>query len=109
MAKVSPKGKNPNQGCFTGKAAHNREGSPGVITVCYLTTSQSRKRHRLQLSPQILPTKAFPPKSLGSSGVLNLSHPLSLVGPTINLSLLQTLTFWFVWPHYVSGTRTYVL
>ena len=27
------------------------------------------------------------------------SHPFSLLGPAINLSLLQTPTFRFVWPH----------
>ena len=30
--------------------------------------------------------------------------PASLNGPAMNLSLLQTLMFWFVWLHYVLGT-----
>ena len=30
-----------------------------------------------------------------------MSHLFSLLGPTIHLSLLQTLTFWFAWPHCV--------
>ena len=33
--------------------------------------------------------------------------PASLNGPAMNLSLLQTLMFWFVWLHYVLGTWTY--
>ena len=33
--------------------------------------------------------------------------PVSLHGPEINLSLLQTPTFQFVWPHCASGTWTY--
>ena len=33
--------------------------------------------------------------------------PISLNGPAINLSLLQTLMFRFVWPHYEFGTWIY--
>ena len=33
--------------------------------------------------------------------------PASLNGPAMNLSLLQTLMFWFVWLHYALGTWTY--
>ena len=32
--------------------------------------------------------------------------PISLHGPAIKLSLLQTLMSWFVWPHYASGAWT---
>ena len=32
--------------------------------------------------------------------------PVSLHGPAVNLSLLQTTTFWFVRPHYGQGTGT---
>ena len=32
--------------------------------------------------------------------------PNSLHGPAMNLSLLQTLMFWFVWPHSALGTWT---
>ena len=31
--------------------------------------------------------------------------PFSMHGPTLNLSLLQTTTFQFVWPHCVLGTQ----
>ena len=40
-----------------------------------------------------------PPKPLGNSEFLSKSHPFSLFGPGINLSLLQTQTFWCVWSH----------
>lgn len=32
-----------------------------------------------------------------------MSHLVSLHGPAINLSLLQTLMYQFVWPHFASG------
>ena len=39
-------------------------------------------------------------------GILNTGYWFSLLSPALNLSLLQTPTFWFVWPDYVSGTLT---
>jgi len=44
-----------------------------------------RKPHLMQTSPQMLPIKAFPQKSSGSSGFLRRRHPLSLLGPEISL------------------------
>ena len=38
--------------------------------------------------------------------VLGHEPPVSLHDPEINLSLLQTLMFRFVWPHCVLGTYT---
>ena len=64
-----------------------------------------RKSYTLQPSPQILPVKTSPWKPSGNSVFLSMSHPFSLLGPAINLSLLQTLMFWFVWPHCVSGIQ----
>ena len=56
-------------------------------------TNFRRKPHNLQLSPQILPVNTSPHKPSGSSGFLSTSLPFSLLGPAINLSLLQTRCF----------------
>ena len=56
-----------------------------------------------------LPHLAFKnvwPNTSGSSGLLGQKPPVSSYGPAINLSLLQTLTFQFVWPHCALGTWT---
>ena len=37
---------------------------------------------------------------------LSTSHMFSLYGPAINLFLLQTLMFQFIWPHCASGTQS---
>ena len=69
-----------------------------------------RKPHTLQPSPQILPIKIFLlrkkkfGKNSGSSELLNMSHLFSLLGPTINFSVLHTLTFCFIWFHCALGT-----
>ena len=65
-----------------------------------------RKSHTLQPSPPILPIKTFPPKPSGSLGFWGTSHPFSLLGPAITLSMLQTPIFRFVWPHCALGTWT---
>ena len=41
----------------------------------------------------------------GGQGFLRHKPPISLHSPAINLSLLQTLTFWCVWPHCALGTQ----
>lgn len=43
----------------------------------------------LQPSTQILPIKTFPPKLWENLGVLNMSHPFSLLSPAINFYLLK--------------------
>ena len=58
--------------------------------------------------PQILPLKTLPPRSSGTLGFFNMSCLFSLLGLPINFSLLQTLMFWFVWPHCASDTQTWV-
>ena len=62
------------------------------------------------MSHSYLPFKDALPKPSGkheaSQGV---SHPVSLQGPAINLSLLPTPMFQFVQPHCVLSTWTYVL
>ena len=72
---------------------------------CYLTTNLSEHNYTLQSSPQILSAKNFSPKLLGSSGFLSISHMFSLLCTAINLSLLQTWIFWFVWPHCASAYK----
>ena len=62
-----------------------------------------RESHTLQPSLQILPLKILAPKASRSSGLLSVNHPFFLLGPAINLSLLQTLMFPFVRPHCASG------
>ena len=71
--------------------------SPGSTNMLPHHESIRRKSHTLQ-TPQILPIITFPQKPSGSSRFLSMSHLFSLLGPKINLSLLQTPTFWFVWP-----------
>ena len=65
------------------------------------------RSHALQPLPQIFPIKTSPWKSSASSRFLSTSHPF-LHGLAVNLSLLQTPTFWFVWPECASGTPTWV-
>ena len=48
-------------------------------------------------------------RSFGEFGVLCTSHLSSLLGSAINLTLLQILTFWFVWLHCTLCTQTSVL
>ena len=68
-----------------------------------------RKSCALQPSPLVmLPFKTLPWKPLGSLDLLSLGCLFSLLGPAINLSLLHTPTFQFVWPHCASGTQTWV-
>ena len=62
-----------------------------------------RESHTRQPSLQILPLKILAPKASRSSGLLSMNRPFLLLGPAINLSLLQTLTFPFVRPHCASG------
>ena len=79
--------------------------SPGAPP-CDITTSQSEESHNPATSSNISPLKTLPWKP--SRIPLNRSHTFSLLGPVVNHLLLQTLTFWFVWPHGVSGTWTWV-
>jgi len=44
---------------------------------------------RTEPSPENLPIKNFSPKSTGEFWILSMSHLFSLLGPTINLSLLK--------------------
>lgn len=48
-------------------------------------------------------------RSFREFGVLCTSHLSSLLGSAINLTLLQILTFWFVWLHCTLCTQTSVL
>ena len=52
--------------------------------------------------------KTVSPKTIREFGVFEHESPVLLAWPCNKLSLLQTLTFWFVWPFCVSGTRTCV-
>lgn len=58
------------------------------------------------LSPCLLKCFAETLQEFGVWG--GISHLFSLVGPVIKLSLLQTLTFLFAWPHCVSGNSVMV-
>ena len=68
--------------------------------------ANQKKVTTLQPSSNILPLKTLPWKP--SRIPLNRNHTFSLLGPVVNHLLLQTLTFWFVWPHCASGTWTCV-
>ena len=67
-----------------------------------------RRSHIPQPSPQILPLKTHRRKTIGEFGSFEHELPVLLAWPWINLSLLQTPTIQFVWPHGTSGTRTWV-
>ena len=76
---------------------------------CYLTTKQSEEGYTpCSPPPQILSIKTSSLNPSGISSLLSMSYPFSLLGPAINLSLLQTLMFQFVWSHCASGTWTWV-
>ena len=45
----------------------------------------------------------------GIRGFLGNETPIALHGPEIKLSLLQTLMFWFVWPHTCTNTCLLIL
>ena len=65
--------------------------------------------HELIPHPEtLLPHLAFKNallKPFGDFEVLGgMSQPFSLLGPAVNLALLQTPTFRFVWPHWVRHT-----
>ena len=72
------------------------------IPVSSPPTNQKRVTHPATLTPNFT-FKKLAPKASGSSGLLSMNHLFFLLGPAINLSLLQTLTFQSAWPHCVSG------
>ena len=55
-----------------------------------------------------LPLKMLCRSPLRIGGIWGQEPPVFLHDPVINLSLLRTLAFRFVWPHCASGTRTCV-
>ena len=81
-----------------------------VTPPCYLTINQSELCTNWSVDLQC-PALTWPLKMLcwNPSGSLEffggVSHRLSLHGPAVSLSLLQTPMFWFVWPHCALGTR----
>ena len=88
-----------------GRVEHKIPGAPH----CYLTTNQSEESPTpCSLHPKFCLLKTSPLKPSRNSGLLSTSHPFSFLGPALNISLLQTLTFQFVWPHCASGTQTCV-
>ena len=68
-------------------------------------TNQKKATHPAAPTPSFA-FKTSPPKPSGNSGFLSTSQLFSLLGPAINLFLIQTLTFWFVWPRCALGTGT---
>ena len=69
-----------------------------------LPTNQEKVTHPVALTPNFA-FKNSSLKTIREFGLLNTSHLFSLPGPTIHISLLQTLTFQFVWPHCASGSK----
>ena len=61
-----------------------------------------RKSHNLQPSPQIFPIKHFSENHWRIWGFWTFLF----IGTAINLSLLQTLMYWFTLPHCLSGIKT---
>ena len=76
----------------------------------HLTPFHSLHSHLPQMNKDLTPKKKkkmFCWNPWESFGFLSTSHPFSLHGPAINLSLLQTLAFQVAWPHCAMGTQTY--
>ena len=78
---------------------------------CCLTISQSENHAQADHIPcDTLPHLAFKnalPKPFRElEAFQGMRRLVSLHGPAINLPLLQTPTFQFVWPHCALGTRT---
>lgn len=73
------------------------------------STIQSEVPHPAGFTPNFVFKKNKNKKQLfqepsGSSGLLSMNY-LFLLGLVIRLSLLQTTTFRFIWPHCASGTQ----
>ena len=85
--------------------------STPVTPPCCFTSH--RIVHKLIIYPMTPPTprhpltwifKALCQNPLGARDFLGHEPPFSLHGPTVNISLLQTLSFQFAWSHCVSRT-----
>ena len=77
------------------------------VTSPYSPSANQRTVQELITDPVTTPTwllQVFSSNPWGTQCVLGLEPPVSIQGPAINLSLLQTLTFPFVWPHCVWDT-----
>jgi len=77
------------------------------VTSPYSPSANQRTVQELITDPVTTPTwllQVFSGNPWGTQCVLGLEPPVSIQGPAINLSLLQTLTFPFVWPHCVWDT-----
>ena len=72
-------------------------------------TNQRKVTHPADLPPHF----AYRNSSLKPIGELRLFWAWATSSPclalAVNLSLPQTLMFWFIWPHCASGTWTWVL
>lgn len=66
------------------------------------------KSHTLKPSSYVLPVKNFSLKTILEFKFSSSSHLFFSLSPAINVSLLQTLTSPFVWPHWAFSTGTYV-
>ena len=81
-----------------------------MTPLCYLTLSQSENcaqaDHR-SCEPPLSPDfeECFAETLWEALGFLEQEPPVFLHDPAINLSLLQTLIFQFVWPHCASGAQ----
>lgn len=73
------------------------------LVTTYITKQPEEKHTPSSPYPKFCLLKTSPPKPLGSLELLSTSHWLSLLGPAINLSLLQTLfQFGFMDLHLVT-------
>ena len=78
------------------KDGNFRLKTPRALT-SYLITNQSEVTYPVDLILNFV-YKNFSPQISREFWFFNISHPLSLLGSAIKLSLLQTLTFRFVLP-----------
>ena len=66
-------------------------------------TNQRKVTHPVALTPNFA-YKIFSPKTIREFRVFEHKPPIPMHGPVINLTLLGTLMFQFVWPHSASST-----
>ena len=73
-----------------------------LVCTCMLSGVQSAT-----ITPNVA-FKNFFLKTIWEFGFFEHKPPFLLAGPCNKPFLLHTPMFWFVWPHYVSGTRAWV-
>ena len=77
---------------------------------CPVTSPPTNQKTVPHLHPslQISPIKTLPSKPCESLSLCSMNCLFCLPDPAVSLCLLQTPTFWFVWPHRALDTGIWV-